>query len=285
MVQTICICGAGTMGSGIAQLLAQNGFDTLLYDVQGEMLEKARGKIEKDLQGMVEKNRVSVDQKTACLQRIRFTDRVEDCIAHLVIEAIVEEPLAKIRLFDQLSLVNDRKTIFASNTSSLSITGLAKKIKYPERMIGLHFFNPAPLMKLVEIVLTEYTDKETLETTRELAKQMNKTAVVCRDAPGFIVNHVARPYYLEALKLVEEGLSDFETIDELMEASGFKMGPFRLMDLIGNDINYAVSLSIYEAMLRPLRLKPSPLQLQMLQNGALGRKTGKGYYGYPSGKK
>src|SRR5262249_8664166 len=151
-------------------------------------------------------------------------------------------------LFSQLASINNDKTILATNTSSLSVTHIAKKIMHPERFIGMHFFNPATLMKLVEVVVTEYTNEYTRETITTLAKQIGKTPVLCKDAPGFIVNHVARPYYIEALHLIEQGIGDFETIDALMESSGFKMGPFRLMDLIGNDINFAVSNSVYEAM-------------------------------------
>jgi 3-hydroxybutyryl-CoA dehydrogenase len=145
----------------------------------------------------------------------------------------------------------------------------------------MHFFNPAPLMKLVEVVSTSYTSEATTQAIVEVTQKMGKTPVLCKDAPGFIVNHVARPYYLEALKLIEQGIADYETIDTLMEATGFKMGPFRLMDLIGNDINYAVSCSVYEAMGRPERLQPSPIQEQRVQKGELGRKSGKGYYNYP----
>jgi 3-hydroxybutyryl-CoA dehydrogenase len=176
--------------------------------------------------------------------------------------------------------LNTEVTVFASNTSSLSLVALAAGIPHPERFIGMHFFNPAPLMKLVEIVHTPHTEARVTDAVAAVAVQMGKIPVFCRDSPGFIVNHVARPYYLEALHLLEAGLSDIETIGGLMEAAGFRMGPFRLMDLIGNDINYSVSCSVYEAMGNPLRLRPSPLQEQKVLEGALGRKTGKGYYRY-----
>ena len=172
--------------------------------------------------------------------------------------------------------------IFASNTSSLSINSIAGQLKNPERVIGMHFFNPAPVMKLVEVVNTDYTNEETTRIIIDLAKQMGKVPVVCKDSPGFIVNRVARPYYIEALRLAEEGISDFSTMDSLLEATGFKMGPFKLMDLIGNDINYAVSCSVYEQMNQPERLKPSPIQKEKVEKGELGRKTGKGYYDYSS---
>lgn len=282
MIQTICVCGAGTMGSGIAQVAAMGGFRTLLYDVNTDSLQKAGTVIEKSLQTLTEKNKISPAEKQAVLDRLRFVNEARECIADLIIEAIVEEQGAKLDLFNRLAALNRPDTILATNTSSLSVSELAGKIAYPERVAGMHFFNPAPLMKLVEVVYTDYTSENTTRMILELARQMGKIPVLCKDAPGFIVNHVARPYYLEALRLVEQGLADFETIDTLMEASGFKMGPFRLMDLIGNDVNYAVSCSIYEAMARPERLKPSAIQEQKVQSGELGRKTGRGYYTYRS---
>jgi 3-hydroxybutyryl-CoA dehydrogenase len=280
MIGTICVCGAGTMGGGIAQAVAQSGFRTILYDLNGEGLQKARHSIERSLQSLVEKNRINTGEQQAILARLTFTDAIEDCKGDFVIEAIIEQPQAKRDLFDRLSALNPPDTILASNTSSLSVTAIADGTDHPERVIGMHFFNPAPVMKLVEIIHTGYTDERTARITAEIAAAMGKTAVVCKDSPGFIVNHVARPYYLEALRLAEGGLTDFETIDILMEASGFRMGPFRLMDLIGNDVNYAVSCSVYKALGEPMRLKPSSLQEQKVQKGELGRKTGKGYYDY-----
>ena len=198
----------------------------------------------------------------------------------MVIEAIVEKPEIKIGLFNQLAEVNHSEVVFATNTSSLSVTAIAEKVVRPQRVIGMHFFNPATIMKLVEVVTTPFTNQQTTDIIAGLAKQMGKTPVMCKDAPGFIVNHVARPYYLEALRLAEKGISDYDTIDRLLEASGFKMGPFRLMDLIGNDINYAVSCEVYEALGQPERLKPSPIQKEKVSKGDLGRKTGRGYYEY-----
>ena len=268
------------MGSGIAQVAAMGGFRTLLYDSNPDMLPRARAGIEKSLETLLEKNRIRPEERQAAMHRLRFVSDPRECMADLIIEAIVEQPAAKLSLFHQLAAINPTTTILASNTSSLSITALAEQIPHPERVAGLHFFNPAPLMKLVEVVHTKYTQEHTTRTLMELTRQLGKTPVLCKDAPGFIVNHVARPYYLEALRLVEQGLTDFETIDTLMEASGFKMGPFRLMDLIGNDINYAVSCSVYEAMDKPARLTPSPIQEEKVRSGELGRKTGKGYYDY-----
>ncbi len=280
MIHTICVCGAGTMGSGIAQVAAMAGYKTILFDVYAEMVQKGRAAIEKNLQTLTEKNKLDPAEQQLILTRLSYTTVITGCVADLLIEAIVEIPAVKEQLFKDLAAVNSSKAIFASNTSSLSLTALAGKIPHPERFAGLHFFNPAPLMKLVEVVRTSLTDETTLKTLTAVATQMGKTPVLCKDAPGFIVNHVARPYYLEALRLVEEGLADMETIDQVMEATGFRMGPFRLMDLIGNDINYAVSCSVYDAMGQPQRLKPSPVQESQVKQGALGRKTGKGYYRY-----
>ncbi len=279
-INSICVCGAGTMGSGIAQAAAQAGFYTLLYELNTTVLEKAKSGIEKNLQTLVEKGKMNAGEKEKVLQRINFTNDLQTCIADVFIEAIIEKPAIKIALFNQLAELNHSECIFASNTSSLSISKIAEKVKCPERVIGMHFFNPATIMKLVEVVTTPFTAKEVTATIFELAKQMGKTPVVCKDAPGFIVNRVARPFYIESLRLVEEGITSFEQTDRLMEATGFKMGPFKLMDLIGNDINYAVSCSVYEQMNNPERLKPSYIQQEKVEKGELGKKTGKGYYNY-----
>lgn len=280
MVQTVCVCGAGTMGRGIAQTAAQHGFPTILYDVNATIISTARAALEKDLQVLTEKKKISSEEKETILQRIRFTQDINDCIADVIIEAVIEQTPVKVALFNQLAEVNHSETIFATNTSSLSVTDIATQVMNPARIAGMHFFNPATIMKLVEVVQTPHTDVAVINTLMELAKQMGKTPVLCKDAPGFIVNHVARPYYLEALKLMETGISDPATIDNLMEASGFKMGPFKLMDLIGNDINYAVSTSVYEQLGKPERLKPSTIQQEKVAKGELGKKTGKGYYQY-----
>ena len=280
IINTICVCGAGTMGSGIAQVAAQSNFYTLLYELNTDAVEKARTVIDKNLQSMTDRGNISKTEKEKIVQRIQFTNDIQTCLADVFIEAIIENPQAKISLFNQLAELNHSETIFATNTSSLSVNEIAAKIKNPERVIGMHFFNPAPVMKLVEIVNTNYTNKETTWTIVELAQMMRKTPVVCKDSPGFIVNRVARPYYIESLRLLEEGLSDFLQLDSLLEATGFKLGPFKLMDLIGNDVNYAVSCSIYEQMNKPERLKPSPIQKEKVEKNELGKKTGKGYYKY-----
>ena len=280
MIKTVGVCGAGTMGSGIAQVAAIGGYSTVLYDVDAAMVNKGRAAIEKNLRTLVEKNKLTSEQQDTILGRLTFTAGFGDCVADLLIEAIVERLDVKTDLFRRLAAINGPETILASNTSSLSLEAIAAAIPDPGRFAGMHFFNPAPLMKLVEVAHTSYTRPDIVHRVVAVARQMGKNPVVCRDAPGFIVNHVARPFYLEALRLLEGGIADMQTIDTLMEGAGFKMGPFRLMDLIGNDINYAVSCSVYEALGRPERLRPSPIQEQKVQEGALGRKTGKGYYLY-----
>lgn len=279
-INTICVCGAGTMGSGIAQVAASSGFNTILYELNETILEKAKSAIEKNLRSLVEKGKITLIEKERTIGRIQFTKNIQTCVADVFIEAIIEKPEAKISLFNQLAGFNTDETIFASNTSSLSVSAIAGKIKIPERVIGMHFFNPAPLMKLVEVVKADYTNATVTQTIYELAKAMGKTPVICKDSPGFIVNRVARPYYIESLRLIEEGLIDFAQTDNLLEATGFKMGPFKLMDLIGNDINYAVSCSVYEQLNQPERLKPSSIQKEKVGKGELGRKTKKGYYSY-----
>jgi 3-hydroxybutyryl-CoA dehydrogenase len=279
MINSICVIGAGTMGSGIAQVAAQCGFATLLFDINTSVLDKARNSIQKSLQSLVEKQKISIDDSKVIYQRLQFVSDVTHCIADVFIEAIVEKPEAKISIFNQLASINQPDAIFASNTSSLSISLIQQSIIHPERVVGMHFFNPAPVMKLVEVVKGEQTGDAAAIVIYELCKKMNKVPVLCKDAPGFIVNRVARHYYLEALKMVEDGVATIENIDAVMEASGFKMGPFKLMDLIGMDINLAVSTSIYEAF-NEERFKPSAIQIDKVAKGELGRKTGKGFYSY-----
>lgn len=279
-IKTICVCGAGTMGSGIAQVAAQAGFSTIQFDLNEAVVEKSRQSIEASLSKLVDKGRLNAEEKTAILSRLQFTTSIEACRADLVIEAIIEKKEAKLGLFQQLANINDPDAIFATNTSSISISAIAEGIPNPERVVGMHFFNPAPLMKLVEVIQANQTSQETIDTTIAITKQMQKTPVLCKDAPGFIVNRVARHYYLEAMRFVEKEQADIESIDQLMEASGFKMGPFKLMDLIGMDINYGVSQIVWEALDKPERLTPSPVQRAKVEAGELGRKTGKGFYGY-----
>ncbi len=282
MVQTICICGAGTMGSGISQVVAQSGFNTILFDVNETVLEKAKESIQNNLRFLVGKQKISIEEREQIYQRIKFVGHINACLADVIIEAIVEKVDAKVLLFNQLAQINHAQVIFATNTSSLSISEIQKNIRNPQRVVGMHFFNPPYLMKLVEVVKGELTHSEVAQTIYDLCKQMGKSPVMCKDAPGFIVNRVARHYYLEAMTLVEQGVASFENVDAIMEATGFKMGPFKLMDLIGMDINLSVSQSMYEAFNNASRFKPSDLQIEKVKKGELGRKTGKGFYEYKS---
>jgi len=280
MINTICVIGAGTMGSGIALASAQSGFYTLLFDINTDVLEKAKTSIQKNLQYLLEKGKISAEEKETVYSRIRFITDTNDCLADVIIEAIVEKVEAKVAIFNQLAEINHAEVIFATNTSSLSVSEIQSKVVHPQRVVGMHFFNPAQVMKLVEVVKGDQTTEEVAQTIYDLCLQMNKTPVMCKDAPGFIVNRVARHYYLEAMKLVENGIANIEQVDEIMESTGFKMGPFRLMDLIGMDVNLAVSQSLYDACNKAERFKPSPIQIDKVAKGELGKKTGKGFYQY-----
>lgn len=268
------------MGSGIAQVCAAAGFHTILYELNEAVLENAKTRLKYDLDALVSKQKIAAEKKDAILNNIVFTNDLQNCIADVVIEAIIEKAEIKIALFNQLAEINHSETIFATNTSSLSVSAIAKGVMSPSRVAGLHFFNPAPIMKLVEVVKGEQTKDEVIQLLVDLTKNLNKQPVVCKDSPGFIVNRVARPYYIESLRLAEESVAEFKTIDRLLEGRGFKMGPFSLMDLIGNDVNYAVSCSLYDQLNEPERLKPSFIQKEKVAKGELGKKTKKGYYDY-----
>ncbi|MBK7124203.1 MAG: 3-hydroxybutyryl-CoA dehydrogenase [Chitinophagaceae bacterium] len=280
MIQRICVIGAGTMGSGIAQTAAQNGFYTLLFDINKDVLEKARISIQKSLQFLVDKEKITAAEKETIFQRVQFITDTNDCLADIIIEAIVEKTEAKVAIFNQLAELNHAEVILATNTSSLSVSGIQAGVRHPQRVVGMHFFNPATVMKLVEVIQGDQTSDEVVQTVTALCEQMKKTPVLCKDAPGFIVNRVARHYYLEAMNLVETGVAGIESVDEIMEASGFKMGPFKLMDLIGNDVNLSVSQSLYDACDQTVRFKPSPMQIDKVAKGELGKKTKKGFYDY-----
>ena len=280
MIKTLCICGAGTMGSGIAQTAAQQGFQVILYDISESGVRAAHQHISKDLQLLADKKKLDREEVEIVLQRIKYTSELSSCRADAIIEAIIENEGAKVSLLQSLEAVNEPETIFASNTSALSISRIAEQTGFPERIAGMHFFNPATRMKLVEIIRTPYTDEWVIDALILLAAQLNKEPVCCTDAPGFIVNRVARPYYLESLRLLGQGVAGIETIDRLATAAGFRMGPFTLMDLIGNDINYAVSCSLYERLGNPERLLPSVIQKEKVEAKALGKKTGHGFYNY-----
>ncbi|MEZ5056759.1 MAG: 3-hydroxyacyl-CoA dehydrogenase NAD-binding domain-containing protein [Saprospiraceae bacterium] len=276
------VLGSGSMGKGIAQVAATSGNDVILYDNNPTALGRARDDIQKILNRLVEKGKLKDDEAKAIFGRIYFVDSIydyKDC--DLIIEAIIEDINIKKAVFEQLEDIVSENCILASNTSSLSITSIAGKCKHPERVIGIHFFNPAPLMKLVEIIPAVQTKKEVLEKARKTIDDWGKITVQTKDTPGFIVNRVARPFYGEAIRILEEGLADVATIDWAMtEIGGFRMGPFTLMDFIGNDVNYAVTESVWTAFFYDGRYKPSFTQKRLAEAGWLGRKTGRGYYHY-----
>ncbi len=279
-LKTIGVIGAGTMGQGIAQRCAQSGYDVLLYDTQPEQSKTALVCIEKNISVLVEKGKFTEADKKNILSRIRNVEDFRQLKVDLVIEAIVEKLEVKQQLFLELEKINDGECIFASNTSSISITQIASVLKHPERFAGLHFFNPAPVMKLVEIISGVKTSDKTIKTLQDFAEQLNKVTVLANDSPGFIVNRVARLFYTESLKALEEQTADISTIDTLMKNAGFKMGPFELMDLIGVDTNFAVTTTMYEAFHHEARFRPSKIQQKEVNAGHLGRKSGKGFYEY-----
>jgi 3-hydroxybutyryl-CoA dehydrogenase len=281
-MKTIGIVGAGTMGSGIAEVAALAGFEVIMYDVNDEALRSGMERIRTDLKRSIEKQKMTDDDASAALARVHPRSSLDDLApSDFVIEAALEDIELKKAIFAHLSRITARTTILASNTSSLSITSLASFTTKPDNVVGMHFFNPPPLMKLVEVVRGNRTSDETLAATSELARTLKKEPVVCNDTPGFIVNRVARPFYGEALRLLGEGVADVATIDRIVKASGgFKMGPFELMDLIGIDVNYAVTKSVYEQFFHEPRFRPHPIQRQMVEAGTLGRKTKKGFYSY-----
>ena len=281
MIKKICVAGAGTMGSGIALTAAQNNFDTILFDTNEKGIEKAKSIITGNLDFLLSKQKITETQKEDIFTKILFTTDINNCLGDIVIEAIIEDPEIKHSLYQNLAELNSPQTIFASNTSSLSITAIQQNISYPDRVAGMHFFNPAHVMKLVEVVAGEHTSQETVQAIYDLCIQLKKQPVVSKDSPGFIVNRVARHYYLEAMHIAQEQNIPISDIDALMENAGFKMGPFKLMDLIGMDINLAVSQTIYHAFDDAIRFKPSTMQEQKVAEGNLGRKTGKGFYEYP----
>lgn len=273
------------MGSGIAQLALQNGHEVVLADVNQTAIITAKSLHIAALNRLLVKGVITVEQSSEMMAGMHYTTSMSDLKeCGLVIEAIVENLDAKHKLFSQLqSIVNDN-CILASNTSSLSITAIGSVLKRPDRVIGMHFFNPAPLMPLVEIIPALQTSRHTLEIVKELILSWKKTGVICKDTPGFIVNRVARPFYGEALRINEEGLADFATIDWAMtHLGGFKMGPFTLMDFIGNDVNYAVTESVFRAFYFDPRFKPSLTQKRHVEAGFYGRKSGRGYYMHTEG--
>jgi 3-hydroxybutyryl-CoA dehydrogenase len=279
-IKTIGIVGAGTMGLGIAQICAVTGYKTLLFDINKEAIDKAFKIIDKNLSGAVEKGKLTEEGKQVALQNITAITDLKKLVADVIIEAAIEKLPIKKEIFNTLEEVNSAETILASNTSSIPITQIAFGLKNPERVVGMHFFNPAHIMKLVEVIVGAATNEEIAKTIYDLSIKLGKTPVMAKDSPGFIVNRVARHYYVESLKALEENVASFENIDKLLESSGFKMGPFKLMDLIGVDTNYSVTSSMFEQFSFDSKFRPSRIQKQKVDAGHHGKKTGKGFYEY-----
>ncbi|NNC83234.1 MAG: 3-hydroxybutyryl-CoA dehydrogenase [Flavobacteriales bacterium] len=279
---TIGIIGSGTMGSGIAQVAATYGWNVRLFDTRQDALDISQGKLEKLLSRLIEKGRMDESKKTDIQSKIDYVNSMQSFAeCDLVIEAIIEDLEIKKSVFQQVESIVSDDCIIASNTSSLSIASLASSCQQPERFIGIHFFNPVPLMKLVEIIPAVQTSESTSTKARTIIDSWDKLTVIAKDTPGFIVNKVARPFYSEALRIAEEGIADYATIDWAMkEIGGFRMGPFELMDFIGNDVNYAVTESVFEAFYYDPRYKPAFTQKRLAEAGYLGRKSGRGYYDY-----
>lgn len=281
----LSVIGAGTMGTGIAQVAATAGWDVVVNDANGEMLEKSSASLMKVMNRLVEKEKIDQETADKILGRIDFTeDQQYFENSDLVIEAIVENLEIKQKVFKAVEEIVRKDTIIASNTSSLSLASIGAALKDPSRFVGIHFFNPAPLMPLVEIIPAVQTAEETTQQAKEWVDSWKKLTVLAKDTPGFIVNRVARPFYGESLRIYEEGIADFSTIDWAMkELGGFRMGPFELMDFIGNDINYTVTETVFASFFYDPRYKPSFTQKRMSEAGFLGRKSGRGYYDYSEG--
>ena len=280
-VNLIGIVGAGAMGSGIAQIASQAGQDVVLFDLSQEALTSSSSKLQKVMNRLIEKGKVTSDEAIAIQERIVRTTMVaslKDC--DLIIEAVVEDLEVKKRVFKSIEEIASKEAIIASNTSSLSITSLASFCAHPDRVVGLHFFNPAPLMPLVEIIPALQTNRDLPKHLTDLMRKWGKSPVIAKDTPGFIVNRVARPFYGEALRILDEGIADVPTIDAAMRQSGFRMGPFQLMDLIGHDVNYSVTESVFRSFYYDPRYMPSITQLKLVEAGWLGRKSGRGFYNY-----
>lgn len=283
----IGIIGSGTMGSGIAQVAATSGCKVKLYDTNQGALDKAQASLEKILLRLIEKGRIDFEEKNRIQSNISYVVNLKDLSdSNLTIEAIIENLDIKKKVLSELESYVSQNCIIASNTSSLSIASIAASLQKPERCVGIHFFNPAPLMKLVEVVPAIQTSKTVLEKSIQTISDWKKVVAVAKDTPGFIVNRVARPFYGEALRIYEEGIADFATIDwSLKTLGGFRMGPFELMDFIGNDVNYTVTESVFTAFYFDPRYKPAFTQKRFAEAGYLGRKSGKGYYDYDANGK
>lgn len=280
-MQTIAVIGAGTMGSGIAQASALAGYRVILYDVADDLLAQALGQVEASIDKGVQLGKTAAEAAERARHAFQLTTSLaEAATADLVIEAAPEKLDLKRELFRTLDAAAPPDTILASNTSSLSINALAGATGRPDRFVGLHFFNPAHIMKLVEVVRGDFTGEATLTAAVDFVRALGKTPVLCKDTPAFIVNRVARPFYGEALRLLGEDAADVATIDRLVKSIGFRMGPFELIDLIGCDVNLAVTQSVYDAYFQDPKYRPHPIQRRMVESGRLGRKGGRGFYDY-----
>lgn len=285
-MKNIAIIGAGTMGSGIAQVAATAGCTVKVYDTKKEALQKSEDALEKILRKITDKGKITEEEKNRIQGNISYVEKMEDLAdADLTIEAIVENIDIKHKVFRQLEEIQRKDAIIASNTSSIPIAGIAAALDHPERVIGIHFFNPAPLMALVEIIPAVQTSDEVKDKVVQTISDWKKVGVLAKDTPGFIVNRVARPFYGEALRIYEEGFASFAEIDNAMKELGnFRMGPFQLMDFIGNDVNYSVTETVFKEFYYDPRYKPAFTQKRYAQAGYLGRKSGRGYYHYKDGK-
>ncbi|MGB3078800.1 MAG: 3-hydroxyacyl-CoA dehydrogenase NAD-binding domain-containing protein [Saprospiraceae bacterium] len=283
-MKRIAVIGAGAMGSGIGQVAAMAGHEVMIFDAYPNAIEKSRDAILSSLNRLAAKNKFTDQESKAIFGRIYFVDKMESITGcDLVIEAIIEDVDEKRKIFEQVESIVGDDAIIATNTSSLSVTGLAKVLKKPDRFIGIHFFNPPVLMKLVEIIPALQTSEEVVQSAIGLITSWDKIIVKAKDTPGFIVNRIARPFYGEALRIAEEQIAEPSFIDQCMrEVGGFKMGPFELMDFIGNDINESVTRTVWAAMYFDSRYKPSVMQANLVRAGWLGRKSGRGFYNYTS---
>lgn len=282
-IKNISVIGSGTMGRGIAISASSAGFKTVLYDISDEIITKSKSLISKELARSVEKKKMTEEKSKEIINSINFTsdfDVMKD--SDFVIEAALEDMDLKKEIFTRLNDICKDDAIFSTNTSSLSITTISTIVKnYPGRVVGMHFFNPANIMKLVEVVKGDFTTDDTVKITIELSKKLGKAPVEAKDTPAFIVNRIARPFYGEALKILSEGSSDVVTIDKVTKScGGFAMGPFELMDMIGIDVNFSVTKSVYEAFFNDPKYRPNFIQKKMVDANLLGRKTKKGFYNY-----